>query len=382
MSSMKPCARTRWRPEVRALRAGLALLLLWCGFATGAPVRADERIIVQGLADMEAWNTSESGLLGRNEGEPSGLARSRLWASASFTDGLQGFAMGSIEGGSADAEEGTQADLLQAWMQYSFAPGRRLMIRGGKMVQPIGGFASHYLSSNNPLVGSPLSYGVSYPIGVQVSGAAGRFDYLAAVTDKPITRTYGGVDEPLSALRPMVSVGIRPTIGLRVGAYATQGTWLNREQQEENLMPGDSWRDFRQHVHGLDLSFSRGHLELTGEITRTRTEAPGDLTARGVVYALEPKFTISPRWFAAARLEAARLGNAVPYGMYWGVHTQVVKDAEAGFGFRVDPRLLVKASWRVAHAGVYRDDRPRTDSVVALQLSYSFDVNDWVERRR
>src|SRR5688572_14062513 len=123
MSSMKPCARTRWRPEVRALRAGLALLLL-CGFANGAPVRADERIIVQGLADMEAWDTRESELLGRNEGEPSGLARSRLWASASFTDGLQGFAMGSFEGGSADAEEGTQADLQQAWLQYSFAPGR------------------------------------------------------------------------------------------------------------------------------------------------------------------------------------------------------------------------------------------------------------------
>jgi hypothetical protein len=388
MSSMKPCARTRWRPEMRPVRIGLALLLALCGLAGGAPARADERVIVQGLADMEGWNSSESLLLGRNEGEPSGLARSRLWASASFTEGLQGFAMGSLSGGSADAEEGSQAYLEQAWVQYSFAPARRLQIRGGKLLQPIGGFSSHYLSTNNPLVGSPLNYSVAYPVGVQVSGAAGRFDYLAAMADKPMPRgsgggnVYGGEDEPMSALRPMVSVGFRPMIGLRIGLYATRGTWVTRQLKEQNLPPDIHWRDLEQRVHGLDVSFSRGHVEVLAEITRSSTDVPGDQVADGAVYVIEPKVTLSPRWFAAMRLETARLAQAIPYGMYWAGGTQTVKDLEAGFGFRVDPRLLVKASWRVAHSEEYHIYPRSTDSLVAVQLSYSFDVNDWVERRQ
>jgi hypothetical protein len=140
MSSMRRCVPAAEPPDVRRRRIRPLWWLVVAIFAA-APAAAEERVVVQGLADMEGW---------RHEDEPSGLARARLWASASFTDHLQGFALTRISGGSADDVDGAETDLEQAWLQHSFAPQRRLLVRAGRLLQPVGGFAARYLSSRNP----------------------------------------------------------------------------------------------------------------------------------------------------------------------------------------------------------------------------------------
>jgi hypothetical protein len=310
------------------------MLLALCA---AVPASAEERVVVQGLADIEGWNSTRSPLLERHEGEPSGLARTRLWASAAFGDHVQGFVLGEFSGGSADRIEGAESELEQAWVQYSFAPERRLLVRAGRLLQPMGGFAARYLSSRNPLIGEPFGQGRSYPLGVQVSGAAGMFDYVAAVVDQPPSTAYGEKD-PRALWRPMISLGLRPAIGMRVGVHATRGPYL-AEDQLVYLPGGMRDRDVTQDVHGLELSFSRGHVEVLGEITRTRSSVPDEGTSRGAMYTLEPRLTLSPRWFAAARLEAGRFLEVHGYPGWWKGWKRSIHALEAGAGFRVDLAL-------------------------------------------
>jgi hypothetical protein len=96
------------------------------------------------------------------------------------------------------------------------------------------------------------------------------------------------------------------------------------------------------------------------------------------MYTLEPRLKLSPRWFAAARLEAGRFLEEHGYPGWWKGWKRSIHALEAGAGFRVDSQMILKASWRVARSGEFYDEPPRTDTVVAVQLSYAFDVNGWL----
>lgn len=366
-------------------RTALSLMVMLALAALGptAPL-CGERVLVQGLADLEGWSTgNDAEPIDKNEGDPAGLWRTRLWSAAQVTDRVQGFAQIWWEGGRAAEDGETEVDLQQAWLRWSFAAPRRLVVQAGRIVQPVGGFSARYLSNRNPLIGAPLNYQVSYPLGAQVAGGVGWFDYLVALVDEPpgLAPTYGGSD-PRSSLRPALAVGLTPTTGLRLGGWGTRGTYMSREQ-DEYLADGDNWRDFMQTVTGLDLAFSRGHFELNSELTDKRYEMPGRHPVDTRAWYVEPKYTWSPRWYTALRLNKTRYadpeidatGRAHP-------HVQRLRDAEAGVGFRIDHRTLVKASYRIARKGEYYGYGPVTDHALAVQVSHSFDAISWFEKPR
>ncbi len=349
---------------------------------TFRPGVAEDRVWMQGLVDAEVWDTDfESGFMTRAEGDPAPLGRLRLWAAGSFTDRLQGFALGRLEGGRASEAGETQVELEQAYLRYSFAAPRRLVLQAGKLSLPYGNFARRYFSSDNPLIGNPLSYYLSYPLGIQVNGAVARFDYMMAVLDGPLTRqTY--LKDPRSSPRPALAAGVTPVTGFRLGAYFTRGAYLSPDARTW-LLPGKNLEDFKEKVVGGDLEYGRGHFELNGELTQTRLEVPAAGIARGRIWYLEPKYTFSPRWYAALRWEQ---GNAPDAHWIWGTRWAALKarvhDLETGVGFRINPRFLVKASHRVE---LGRDDPGGggpNGHAVALEFSYRFDLNAWFHRPR
>ena len=74
-------------------------------------------------------------------------------------------------------------------------------------------------------------------------------------------------------------------------------------------------------------------------------------------------------------------GNAPDAMWIWGTQWAAVKarihDLETGVGFRINPRLLVKASHRVE---IGRDDPGgggANGHAFALEFSYRFDLNAW-----
>src|SRR5256885_1353835 len=127
-------ARAR-RPERRIRRA---LTLVACALFAVSPAPCDEHVLVGGLFDAEFWKTDDgSRLLSRNDGEAAPGGRLRLWVASEFRPRLQGFVRGEVFGGKADIEHGTETELEQAFVRYSFKDPRRLVIEAGRLLSPI-----------------------------------------------------------------------------------------------------------------------------------------------------------------------------------------------------------------------------------------------------
>src|SRR5437867_3874516 len=73
-----------------AVRRAALFAMIAVGLPIGAARAADDRFLVQGLADLEAWDTGSRSLyLSRNQGDAANQERLRLWAAAQFTPRLQ-----------------------------------------------------------------------------------------------------------------------------------------------------------------------------------------------------------------------------------------------------------------------------------------------------
>jgi hypothetical protein len=366
----------RGRAPRFALAAGCLLAAL------AARAQSDERFTVRGLQDLEMFETdSSSWLLSKNGGDLAGAGRLRLWVAGDLAPGLTGVVMGRLEGGKARDADATATDLEQAFLRY-ITPGRyAVTIDAGRIVTPIGNFASRYFSSVNPLIGSPDGYGVAYPEGVVVRGKAAWFDYRAAIVDRPFTNPKY-VPESDRVLRPAIELGVTPTIGLRFAVFGTKGPYLG-SGVEPMLPAGTQWRDFDQEIAGLDVTFCRGYFELNGEYAYSAYDVPSqqDL-AHGRAWFVEPKYTITPRLFAALRLEHNDYPFIMPISSaFWVDQNAAFYDAELGAGWRFSSGLLLKASYRRDRWHDTANAAPPNGYAVGVQLSYAFDVRSWFEPR-
>ena len=349
-----------------------------------APTRvgAQASVVVQGVADAELWKTdSGSRLLTRNHGRPGAVGRLHLWGAADLgSPRLVLYAAGYVEGGTARHEEGTEwyTDMLGV----RYVRSEAFVIDVGKMAHPVGAFASRRYSTRNPLVGAPDGYPVAYPLGVQLSGNRGRIDYRAAVVSLPVHREEY-VPEPTAAARPAIGAGYTPATGVRLGASATWGPYLN-DELPATLLAGRSWRSYAQRVGAIDAQVSRGYLEVRAELAASRYEVPGDAGSgpsivRGLAYYVDAKYTLTPRVFVASRIERNEYAYieaesesewlASPTNMYNG---------ELGFGYRLGASTLLKASVRADswHVPPYMRDILPNGAAFALQISRAFTVFD------
>ncbi len=346
-----------------------------------SPARAQEKFVLGGVLDAEVWKTDPgSELLSKNGGDPATEGRLRLWMAGEFHPRLQAFVIGEVEGGKA-SEQGTETELEQAFLRCWFEAPSRPVLEAGKIPMPVGNFARRYLSSVNPLIGAPLGYDISYPLGLQVSGKTDRFDYRVAAIDLPLAN--GFVPEASRALRPALAAGVTPIIGTRLGAYFTRGPYLNRGL--EPLLPaGASWKDYTQRVVGLDFQFSRAHFELNGDFTWSRHDVPERSSpVRGRAYYIEPKYTWTPRFFTAVRFEKTDYPYIEAEGDEWAAEVVKSYDTEVGLGYRFNPAALLKVAYRTAHVrAVEGESSLRDGHSISAQLSYSFDVGSWLKRPR
>jgi len=373
------------RPRAWSEIARSATLLAVTTALAPSPVLADpsELFMLRGLLDAEYFNTDAgSRLLAVNEGDAAGGARLRLFAGGDFTHGLQGYVVGEIEGGDATGEGQTETELEQMFLRYSHDGSAPFRVDAGKIVTPVGDFSRRYLSNVNPLIGQPSAYSVDYPVGIVVSGRVKMFDYRAGAIDRPIVNE-AYVPAYDTAYRPVLAAGITPTIGLRIGTYVTQGSYLGSEV-DPYLPAGQRWQDFDQTIVGVEGEYSRGHFELHADFAYSRTEVPlQSEDCPGQAWYVEPKYTWTPRFFTALRFERNDYTYVEPLSeFFWIASNALFYDLELGAGWRFSPELLLKASYRVDRWKV--DDSLREllpdGQAFAVQLSYSFNVNDWLER--
>lgn len=360
--------------------AGLAALLpalLFAFAASPATAAAQRSLSVDGVAAVEAWSTdSGSVLLTRSHGRPGVVGRLHLWGAAELGPRLVAYAAGYIEGGNARHEEGTEWYTDLAGVRFTAADA--LVLDAGRIVHPLGTFASRRYPDRNPLVGAPDAYPAQYPLGVQLSGVRGAVDYRAAIVSLPVAdERY--LPEPSSAARPAVGIGFTPAVGVRVGLAGTWGPYLNHELAPSQLA-GRTWRDYQQRIGVVDARVSRGYLELHGEMAFAQYDVPstGDgrrHTVDGFAWYGEARYTLSPRIFIATRLERNDYAYIQPRDDgTWRAAPTNMYNGELGAGYRFGARTLLKASARADRWKVDPALRPMLPDGVAfaVQLSRRF----------
>jgi len=362
-------ARGRWLT--------VALLL-----ANAGEARAQARVLLQGIVDGEYWSTdSNSNLLSKNGGKPAGLARLHAWTAVELLRGL--VAYGMVEGLAGNAAEESELEAEQYGLRYTGSSA--LVVDVGRIPALIGTFASRRFSNRNPLIGEPDGYPAQYPYGALVSGASGIFDYRAGMVSLPaVHEEY--TPPPKEKLRPAFGVGITPVVGVRLGGSFTSGPYLNDTLTASQLAQ-QSWDSYHQRVTAADLSVSVGYAELFAEYGRSSYEVPRRAErVYGDAYYVEAKYTVTPRLYVAARVGRNNYPFIAPVSpTFWVARNTDFHDEELGVGFRVSVRTLAKASYRQDNwkvdAGNQAFVRPG-GKAVAVQLSQTFDVMDWVDRIR
>ena len=345
--------------------------------------RAQGGVLLQGILDGEFWATdSSSRLLTRNNGHPAGLARLETWAAAEPWAGVVLYAQSQVEGGPAQPESRTELYLDQIGVRYTRAPA--LVVDVGKMPQIVGTFAPRRFSTRNPLIVIPDGYPLQYPVGAQVSGATRHFDYRVAMLSLPVSHP-GYTPDPSAAYRPAAGGGYTPFVGARIGASFTRGPYLG-EYIAPSLLAGKSWESYRQTITALDAQFARGYLETRAEYGRGTYQIPGRPDVTGTTYYVEAKYTFTPRFFVAARGERNDYPFIRPPADSTGSWTSVLtdfSDGEVGAGLRLTASTLLKTSLRLDDwKRSYRYPDGIHGHAFAVQVSQSFDVMDWVDRRR
>jgi hypothetical protein len=369
--------RTLCRAASIALVAGI--LLPRASWAQGG-------LLLQGVYDTELWKTdSASQLLARNSGKLGALGRINLWTAVEPVRDVVLFGQVEAETGKARDEPGSEVYVNQYGARWS--PSDAFVLEAGKMTHIVGVFSSRHLSFRNPLIGAPDGYSLVYPHGARVSGTASVFDYRVGVLSKPVWHE-GYTPDPSSAWRPAIGVGVTPFTGVRIGASATTGSYLGSD--DAVFIAGEDWRRYKQHVVAADLQLSRGYFEANAELARASYDVPDRAeAAKGLTWYVETKYTFTPRFYLAARVER----NDYPYisplvtpftGPIWIASNSDFTDAEVGGGFRVTSSTLLKVSVRADHWVPNPNPNAPTASgrAIAMQVSQTFDVVELVTRKR
>lgn len=365
--------------------AGAALAVLILAVAPAAAGSLERYLLFEGLAVGEGWETDgDSVVLSRNEGSPAGAGNLRLWQAIQLHPSLHLFAMERLENESGTGD-GLQSDVEAMLLRYSHRSGSPFSLEAGRITMPLGSFPGRHLADVNPLIGEPASYDLEYPLGIAARGVISKIDYTASVISLPL-RDGRAMPEADDAPRPALALGVTPFTGFRVGLFGTAGPYMGEGVEDEGLLPaGSRWRDYRQQVTGMEIHFTRGYMVLNGQLAVSSFEVPAhQASIHGKAWFLEGRYTLSPRLFAALRVEQSEYPFMLPVSpSFWIARPVNLYDAEMGMGLRISPGTLLKVSYR-------REWWPVEESIkqfypegyaVALQLSQKFDVISWFDRR-
>lgn len=347
----------------RGFVAAIALLAIVAGRARGQGFGAEL------LASAESWKTDPgSRLLSRNDGDPVAFGQLYGWLGYQPSRALRFLAIGEVYASSGhESEVDGELQLLSVRWWH----GRALHIEAGKILLPIGEFASRRFANANPLIGAPDTYVGEYPWGAQLAGAIGPVDYSAAAVTLPAVNVrYSPI--PSARLRPVLTLGMTTGPGLRIGAGITRGPYLNADLA--SLVPiGTTWDAFDQTVATIDLHHSAGRFDNHVEVALSHYDVPTVASpVNGLGWYAESRATLTPRVFVAARFEDNRYPFVLPVSRAtWVGAATTQMNGEVGMGYRLTPDALVKASVRRDHWPVHRTGTAEFPDGYAVAVQFS-----------
>lgn len=180
--------------------------------------------------------------------------------------------------------------------------------------------------------------GPVYPYGASVTVSGTSWDARAAVIDtSPLrTRRVFATTNPPRLGTLVVGGGVTPVVGLRVGASMARGAWW---RAEEAGVPDD--RDST--IVALEAEYAVRYTKVSAEWVRDSLQTrAGQEVATG--WFVQGQQTITPRWFAAGRVERIGAPAAGPSPAI--TQTSHLVGTEETVGYRLTPEITLRASHR------------------------------------
>lgn len=221
--------------------------------------------------------------------------------------------------------------------------------RGWRATYPVG--------SLEPGPGVPLVSAYRWDTGVEAHGTLGVFDISGAVTTGTLSNPRVGDDNRGRQFSGRIAA--TPIVGLVLGASAARGAFLKRALAD--AYGGSAGDNFPQDAIGADAEYSRGYWLIRGEAIWNRWHLPviaapqitDPLTVRSAF--VETRYRFTPRYFAAARVDALRFSKVTGVRFYNGQPTPwdaPVTRVEVGGGVYLQRNLtlrgVVQRNWRDA----------------------------------
>jgi hypothetical protein len=230
----------------------------------------------------------------------------------------------------------------------------------GQIMSPIGAGALTYRPNLNSTLMLPATYFLmlprlepggprleaitaGYPLGAVVTGSVGSWDWRAGVLDSSPVRFRRNIVErerPTSA-QMVFGGGYRPVAGLRVGASLAHGEYAKGEEFTPR-----STVDRHATVSSVEWEYAVRYTKVTGEWLHDRIET-GARPATVDTFMVDLTQTITPRWFAATRVERARVRR----GPGLGAQELSFAATDTAIGYRVNPEVSIRAG-HVARRGL------------------------------
>lgn len=301
-----------------------------------------------------------------------------------------------------------QGHVQQAFLRFTPAPGTNFHIQGGKFVSPFGGYPGRAHTSADPFIRPPLAYdyrtvmqpvevpaapdgvftwkdrppfraaglpivwAVPYPIGLTVSGGKGPLTATGGVTTTAPSAEPSDWDtfEPSSPAGASLvgQVRYRVSPALQVGVSYTNGPYMRSSVVDPVTGAGVPRQD--QEAFGVDATYSRGLVDIRGELLVNRWEvfrAPGD--PRDVSYYIEGQTRLAAGLFVAARYNAIHFRDLARTNGQPDRWDYDMRRWQFGAGYRLGRSSEIRAEYMVNDTVDHDDPR---DNLLSLQWWWTF----------
>jgi len=399
-------------------------VLLW---ASGAQAQGPPEFDVGAILNLELKNTGpgpSSNVV--NGGDAGFFAQWQLFLNARISEHISAFSV-------VQSANGLDLKLYGASAILTIRSTPALQVEVGKFLVPFGNFLPRRFSSENPLIGFPLSYeyrtslsanvvpksredllrarghgeaayqpsgkslakgletesshiprgpsglrvisGEVYITGGQIFGSFSAFQYAMGLSN-------GALSNPVdinnsNGLHLFGRLAVEPTTGLIVGSSFSTAPYLN---QRSNITwpEGKSAEDYRQRALGLDVEFSRGHLVAFSEAVLNEWESPyiSD-PLRSFSFSVEGKYNLLPRLFLAARYDEIHFSRIADSSDVDGDRRSSeewdynVRRIEFGMGYHISRQAVAKVVGQVNQTLGDMEGDPR-DNLSAFQIAVFF----------
>lgn len=245
-------------------------------------------------------------------------------------------------------------ELYQAAVRYERSGLGSMRVDAGFIPSPIGlGMLDMRADVNPTIMGHPSYFtplplfdtaapavraiSATYPLGASATISRTHWDArVAAVTTSPARRyAFNGVRNARTSPVAIVGGGLTIVPGFRVGASFADGRYASADE-----LPSADSSDRNLRMWTAEVEYARGYTKLAGEWTRERFMRD-DAATTASPWFVQGLQTMTPRWFAAARLEqidapaAARAATA---------SRQTYRVGELTAGYRLTPELTLRTS--------------------------------------